>query len=88
MNNKVVIYVHWDNEEILKEAEYEAKLEDEANALAADDYEFGQWLNEYYSANYIWDMSEEEKEKIKADWLEHCRNNMGYELGYERRVLM
>ena len=84
----IVVYVNWDDEEILSEAEYQAKLEDETNIAAADDYQFGEWLNEHYTADEIWDMNEGEREEIKADWLKHCRAAMEYELGYERRVLI
>ena len=84
----IVVYVHWDNEEILSEAEYEAKLEEETNAFATDDYEFGQWLNDHFTSDYIWHMGEGEKEEINADWLKHCREEMEDELGYERRVLI
>ena len=84
----IVVYVHWDNEEIISEAEYEAKLEEETKIAAADTYQFSQWLHENYTADDIWDMNEAEKEEVKADWLKHCRNDMEYELGYERRVLI
>lgn len=83
-----VVYVNWDNEEIISEAEYEAKLEEEANALADDIYQFREWLNEHYTADYIWDMNEAEKEEVKADWLKYCREGAKEELGYERRVLI
>lgn len=84
----VVAYVNWENEEIISEAEYEAKLEEETNIAAADMYDFGQWLYENYTAPEIWDMNEEDKEEVKAQWLKHCRDGMEYELGYERRVLI
>ena len=84
----VVAYVHWENEEIISEAEYEAKLEEETNIAAADDYHFGEWLDKYYTAINIWNMSEEEKEEVNAQWLKYCRESMEYELGYERRVLI
>ena len=66
----------------------ERKLEEEAKIAAADDYQFGQWLNEYYSADEIWNMAEAEKEEVNADWLKYCREGMEEELGFERRVLM
>lgn len=84
----VVAYVSWEKEEIISEAEYKAKLEEQTNIYAADHYVFGQWLNEYYNANEIWDMNETEKEKVKADWLRYCRDDAEYELSYERRVLV
>lgn len=86
--NQVVIYVNWNDEDIISEAEYEAKLEEEANISAADTYQFGQWLHEHYNADEIWDMSDGEKEEVKADWLKYCRECMEEELGYERRVLI
>ena len=84
----IVAYVNWSDEEIISEAEYEAKLEEETKIAAADDYQFGQWLNEYYSADEIWNMAEAEKEEVNADWLKYCREGMEEELGFERRVLM
>ena len=84
----VVVYVNWGDEEILSEAEYEIKLEEKTKIAAADDYCFGGWLDNHYSAADIWNMSEEEKEEVKADWLKSCREDMEDELGYERRVLI
>lgn len=84
----IVVYVNWGDEEIISEAEYEAKVEEEANGFAADDYQFGQWLNEHYNADEIWDMTEAEKEEVKADWLKYCREGAEDELSYERRVLI
>lgn len=84
----IVVYVNWNDAEIISEAEYEAKLEDETNGFAADEYQFAQWLNEHYSADEIWDMNDGEKEEVKADWLKYCREGMEEELGYERRVLI
>ena len=83
----IVVYVSWENEEVISEAEYEAKLEEETNALAADDYQFGQWLNENYVASEIWNMTEGEKEEVNADWLKYCHEGAKEELCYERRVL-
>lgn len=88
MNNKVVVYVNWGDEEIISEAEYKAKVEEEANAYADDEYQFGQWLNEHYNADEIWHMNDGEKEEVKVDWLKSCRESVEDELSYERRVLM
>ena len=84
----VVVYVNWNDEEILSEAEYQIKLEEETKISAADDYQFSQWLNEHYSADEIWNMTGEEKDEVSARWLEYCRGGMEEELGYERRVLI
>lgn len=84
----VVVYVNWEKGEALSEAEYKAELEEETNIAAADGYYFGLWLNEHFTAASIWNMSEEEKEKAKSLWLEHCRAEMEEELCYERRVLI
>ena len=84
----IVVYVNWGDEEIISETEYKAKLEEETNGFAADEYQFGQWLNEHYTIGEIWDMNEAEKEEVNADWLKYCREGAEEELGYERRVLI
>ena len=84
----IVVYVSWEKEEVISEAEYKAKLEEETNIAAADDYHFDLWLNEYYTAADIWNMAEEEKKEINSQWLERCREDMKRELCYERRVLI
>ena len=85
---EVVIYVNWADEEIISEAEYQAKLEEETKISAADDYQFGQWLSEHYNADEVWNMTAEEKDEVSALWLKYCREGMEDELGYERRVLI
>lgn len=88
--NKIttVIYVNWEDKEILNEAKYKAKLEEKTCGFADDNYYFDLWLSEHYTAYDIWNMSKEEKEKINSQWIEACRNDAEKELCYERRVLL
>lgn len=84
----IVVYVNWKNEEVISEAEYKAKLEEETKIAAADNYHFSHWLYKKYTVADIWNMSEEEKEEVSAQWLKYCRECMEEELCYERRVLI
>lgn len=83
-----VIYVNWEDKEILNEAEYKVKLKEKTCDFVADDYYFDLWLNEHYTAIEIWNMSKEEKEEINSQWIKACHNDAEKELCYERRVLL
>ena len=77
---KIKVYVDWKNKEILNEKEYNEFHDREVNAIAdryfEDKYEFNEFLsdNDYDYAD-IFNMTDEEKEEVKAKWKAQCKDN-------------
>lgn len=80
---KVKLYVNWQDEEILKEKEYEEKiLEAAKDREENDDYDFSDFLDDYLDRNhgccrseqlaYLFRMNEEERKKILELWKVNC----------------
>ena len=84
---KIKLYVDWENGKILKEEEYEKEVAEFAKDREDDDYEFEEFLGDYFERNhrnrnrlaYFFNLSKEEREKILELWKEDCletvRNN-------------
>lgn len=71
---KVKVYVDWDENEIINEAEYEKVIAEDAKKLMSDDYELDEWLGavEEYNRIEIFNFSDEDKQKVRAAWEEYC----------------
>ena len=79
----VVLYVDWNNKEILNEHEYNEmaqKLE-----YVSDD-EFFDWLNERYSASDVFKMDEDDRKDIDNQFLAECRKDIREKCEGYRRV--
>ena len=84
---KIKLYVDWKNGEILNAKEYEEEIAECAKDREDDDYEFGDFLDNYCDRNlhnsnrlaHLFNLSKEEREKILELWKEDCletvRNN-------------
>lgn len=84
MTPRLVIYVNWNEQEIVVADEYYSMLKDKAEEIASDEWAFEGWLNENYAACEIWDLTDEQKEEIHAKWVSHCESEADDDLGYER----
>ncbi len=76
---RITIYVDWKHEEVLSEKEYKEFKERKVNEIAddyfEDDYEFGEFLGENYTCADIFKMTDEEREKVKAEWKAQCKES-------------
>ena len=84
---KIKLYVDWENGKILKEEEYEKEIAEFAKDREDDDYEFEEFLGDYFERNlhnsnrlaHLFNLSKEERKKILELWKEDCletvRNN-------------
>ena len=84
MTPRLVDYVNWNEQEILHADEYYSILKDKAQELAVDEWQFESWLNENYSASEVWDMTDEQMEEVRAQWVSYCEGEADDELGYKR----
>lgn len=69
----VKLYVDWYNGTILneKQAEETAKNEYYANAISHDS--FNEWLSENYNHAELFDMDEDEKKTVRAEFMEEMK---------------
>ena len=89
---KIKVYVDWRNEEILSEKDYkefkERKVKEMADDYFEDDYALDGFLdNGDYTYVGIFQMTDEEKEKVKEKWRAQCKadaeENFAEEYDYE-----
>lgn len=69
----VKLYVNWDNGTIFNEEQMQETIENEYYPNATSDDNFNDWLSENYTHVGLFYMSEDEKEAIRADFMEEMR---------------
>ena len=92
---KIKVYVDWKHEEILSEKDYkefkDRKINEMADEYFEDNYELNEFLCDDYNHAELFRMTDEEKEKVKADWIARCKEyaeeTFENEYEYEENVL-
>ena len=79
----VKVFVNWYDQEVLTEAEYNARAKEMAEEHRTDDYSFSEFLENRYSHRDLWDANEEERAKIMKHWESMCLDEAYDELGFE-----
>lgn len=69
----VKLYVNWENGTILNEKQVQETVNDEYYNDATSYYSFDQWLSENYSYARVFDMTENEKNVIRAKFMEEMK---------------
>lgn len=70
---KVIVYVNWNEREVISAKEYEEKVEKAINEYIESRDDFCEWLDEHYEPGSIWFMDAEEKERVKVEYYEACQ---------------
>ena len=78
----VKVYVNWNERDILTEDEYNEMKQNKARNMFEDEDEFKDWLNCYYSASEIFEMTAEERLEIQKRWDEYCVDETQDNLDY------
>lgn len=80
------LYVSWGGGVILSEKQAQETVKNEYYNPAINDYNFNEWLSENYDYIDLFNMGEDEKEKIRATFMEEMKEtaweyftNDGYE---------
>ena len=73
---KIKILVDWDNSKIITKEEYEARKAEALDRWANDEDEWNDWLARKYYLREVFDMTEEEKEKERAEYLAHAEHQV------------
>jgi hypothetical protein len=71
---KIKMYVDWQNEDILTESEYEAKIKTDALEMSEEDDAFEEFAEERYYYKELFELNEDERERVKEEFLEWCRS--------------
>ena len=72
---KIKIMVDWNNSEVVTKEEFEARKAEALDSWINDADNWNDWLAGKYYLREVFDMTEEEKEKERAEYLAHveCR---------------
>lgn len=79
----IKIYVDYENQSVLTEAQYKEILTERAKDYKADNYAFEEWLNNRYSASDIFKMKSYELEKVMEKWESICKEDAEEDMGRE-----
>ena len=79
---KVKFYVDWDNQEILSETEYAARVKEAAKDIEEEEDAFADYLDDHYAPVEIFDLNEEEKTKVRKEFGEWCEGRAEADLSY------
>ena len=71
---KVTVYVNWREETIISEKEYKEMIENTTEDYVESRADFCDWLVEAYNSEAVWFMDAEEKERVKDEYREACRD--------------
>ena len=80
----VTLYVDWVAQEILTEEEYEKKIKEETISLMEEEDEFNEWLEERYTPQHIWHMTEAGRAEVRSLWEDYCRDTAEVNADYEK----
>ncbi len=69
----VKLYVDWDNGTILNEKQAQETAENEYYSSATSYDSFNKWLSENYGHAELFDMDEDEKKTIRAEFMEEMK---------------
>lgn len=71
----VTVYVDYNNQEVLNEEEYQARLEEKLEEMLEDEWEFNDWLAAEYTIRELFDMTADEREEALERWHSTCEEN-------------
>ena len=80
---KVKVYVNWNDQILLTDEEYEARIKETAKDIAEEDDAFDDFLRERYSSAEIFDFEEKDKANVREEFREWCEGTAKIDLGYE-----
>lgn len=66
---KIKVYVNWDNCTILNEKEFEEIVQRDVNSRENDNDALNEFLEDNYLFSDLFYMVEEEKERVKEEWI-------------------
>jgi hypothetical protein len=70
----VKIFVNWYDEEIISEAEYKERIRQESEKIMADKEHFYAWLEDNYTPQVIWEMTDAGRIEIQGLWESYCKD--------------
>ena len=71
---KVTVYVNWNEHKVFSEDEYKKELNRRIEKFCADDANFEDWLDANYTALELYNLENDQKEKIRKAFLEDARD--------------
>ena len=79
---KVKFYVNWNDQVLLTDEEYEARVKETAKDIEEEDDAFSDFLAERYSPTEIFDFEEKDKTSVREEFREWCEGTAKMDLSY------
>jgi hypothetical protein len=76
---KVKIFVDWDEQEVISEAEYKERIRQESEKRMADKEYFHEWLGDNYTPQAIWELTEAGRIEVQGLWERECKDTVEVE---------
>lgn len=78
---EIKFMINWHSQEVASVEEYNNEyVRDVAHSFEENDTVFDYWLADRFSLSNVFNMSEEDKKKIRNDYKEYCRERADEEL--------
>lgn len=69
----VKVYINWEEEEVLSEKEYDAKVAEKAKEIAEDMDELSEFLDDCYTTGSVYRFTPEERAEVDKRFAKHCK---------------
>lgn len=82
---KIKVYVDWDQQTVISEAEYKEKIQRETERLITTTKKeyFYDWLEDNYTVQAVWEMTEEVRAAVQELWRRECETTAEIETTFE-----
>lgn len=86
IKRNVTVYVDYNNQEVLNEEEYQARLEEKIEEMLEDEWEFNDWLAQEFTVRELFDMTSDERQEAMERWHSACEENAREDLAGNENV--
>ena len=83
----VKVYVDWYGNEIINESEHKERIRQESERRMADENAFHEWLEENYTPQAIWTLTEAGRIELLGHWEQICKENAEEDSDFELREI-
>ena len=79
----IKVFVDWDAREVISEVEYKEKIRQEAEERIANEEHFHEWLEDNYTPQAIWELTEAGRIEVQKLWRCECEDNAEIDSDFE-----
>ena len=79
----VKVFIDWDAHEVISEAEHKEKIRQETEKMMANEEYFHEWLEDNYTPQAIWELTEAGRIEVQGLWERECKDTAEIESDFE-----